>query len=141
LKKILARIKSDKSRIIEFLKFAMVGTSGVFVNMGVLYLLTRHASLSIEFASPIAIECSILSNFFINNFWTFRKRQTKVTFGRRIFRYHLVTGLAGIVNYLLLLLLVRVFHMHDLVANLIGIAVGTLINFFLNSLWTWKRTI
>jgi dolichol-phosphate mannosyltransferase len=125
-------------KVEEFLKFAIVGGSGVFVNMGCFFILTRYAGLNIEFASPIAIEISILSNFLLNNIWTFRKRNTKVGLASRIFRYHLVTGLAGIVNYGILLLLAKVFGVHDLIANLIGIIVGTFINFFLNSLWTWR---
>jgi dolichol-phosphate mannosyltransferase len=122
----------------EFLKFAMVGGSGVIVNMGCFFILTRWVGLKIEIASPIAIEISILTNFLLNNIWTFRKRNTKVGLASRILRYHLVTGLAGLVNYGILLLLARVFGVHDLIANLIGIVVGTFINFFLNSLWTWR---
>jgi dolichol-phosphate mannosyltransferase len=139
MNKSLTRIVSERPRLVEFLKFAVVGASGVFVNMGILYLLTRSTTLSLEYASPIAIEASILTNFFINNSWTFKKRNTKVVFWQRVFRYHLVTGLAGIVNYLTLLLLVKMLDMHDMIANLIGIAIGTLINFFLNSLWTWQK--
>jgi dolichol-phosphate mannosyltransferase len=122
----------------EFLKFCVVGGSGVLVNMGLLYLLSRELDLRIEIASPIAIEVSILSNFLLNNLWTFRRRQTRVPVWNRLFRYHLVTGAAGLVNYLILLLLVRVFGMYDLLANLVGIAAGTLINFSLSSAWTWR---
>ena len=122
----------------EFLRFAVVGGSGVLVNMGCLFILTRYAGMRIEFASPVAIEISILTNFFLNNAWTFRKRDTQIGFGGRILRYHLVTAMAGVVNYLTLLLLANVFGMHDLIANLIGIILGTFINFFLNSLWTWR---
>ena len=125
-------------RFEEFMKFAVVGGSGVLVNMGCFFLLTRYAGLDIEIASPIAIEISILANFTFNNLWTFRKRKTRVPFLSRILRYHLVTGLAGIVNYFTLLLLANVFGVQDLIANLIGIVLGTLINFFLNSLWTWR---
>ncbi len=126
-------------RLEEFVKFALVGGSGVLVNMGCFFVLTRPVNLGIEVASPIAIEISILSNFFLNNLWTFRRRKTGVSLFSRILRYHIVTGLAGIVNYLTLLLLANVLGMHDLVANLCGIALGTLINFFLNSLWTWRE--
>ena len=132
------RFGIDPVKLEEFMKFAVVGGSGVFVNMGCFFLLTRYAGLDIEFASPIAIEVSILTNFSLNNLWTFKKRKTRVPFMSRILRYHLVTGLAGIVNYFTLLLLANVFGMPDLIANLIGIILGTLINFFLNSLWTWR---
>jgi dolichol-phosphate mannosyltransferase len=134
----MLRIGVQTEKLEEFLKFAVVGGSGVVVNMGSFFLLTRHAGLNLEYASPIAIEISILTNFFLNNIWTFRKRNTRVGLLSRIFRYHLVTGLAGLVNYGILLLLAKVFGIHDLVANLIGIIVGTFINFFLNSLWTWR---
>ena len=133
-----ARAGIAPGRVEEFIKFAVVGGSGVFVNMGCFYVLTRFAQMDIKFASPIAIELSILSNFFLNNLWTFRKRNTRVPFLMRLLRYHLVTGLAGLVNYLTLLLLANVVGIPDLIANLIGILLGTLINFFLNSLWTWR---
>jgi dolichol-phosphate mannosyltransferase len=129
-------IKPEKMK--EFMKFAVVGGSGVLVNMGCFYVFTRYAGIRIEFASPMAIEISILTNFFLNNAWTFRKRDTKIGFAGRILRYHLVTAVAGLVNYLTLLLLTHVAGLHDLVSNLIGIILGTFINFFLNSLWTWR---
>ena len=72
--------------------------------MGLLFVLTRYFSLRLEIASAIAIEVSILSNFFLNNLWTFKKRDTPVPFWTRLLRYHLVTGLAGVVNYLVLAL-------------------------------------
>lgn len=115
-----------------------MGGSGVLVNMGLLYILTRYFALRLEIASPIAIEVSILSNFTLNNLWTFRKRNTHVTFWNRLIRYHLVTGLAGAVNYLVLLLLVKQFGIHDMISNLVGILIGTIITYSLNSLWTWN---
>ena len=129
-------IKPEKMK--EFMKFAVVGGSGVLVNMGFFFIFTRYAGVRMEFASPMAIEISILTNFFLNNAWTFRKRDTRVGFTGRILRYHLVTAVAGLVNYLTLLLLAKVFGMHDMIGNLIGILLGTVINFFLNSLWTWR---
>lgn len=134
----MKRLKTDSKKLEEFIKFAIVGGSGVLVNMGLLFLLTRFLSARLEIASPIAIEASILSNFLLNNMWTFRKRQTPIPFWTRLFRYHLVAGLAGIVNYLVLLVLVKIFGLHDLVSNLIGILMATVINFTLNSLWTWS---
>ncbi len=135
---LMLRVGVQTEKLEEFLKFAIVGGSGVIVNMGFFFILTRYARLNIEYASPIAIEISILSNFLLNNVWTFRKRNTKVGLVSRVFRYHLVTGLAGLVNYGVLLLLAKVFGVNDLIANLIGIIIGTFINFFLNSLWTWR---
>ena len=135
---LLQKLGINPRKMKEFMKFGIVGGSGVFVNMGFFFIFTRYAGMRIEFASPLAMEISILTNFFLNNAWTFRKRDTRVGFGGRMLRYHLVTAVAGLVNYLTLLLLVNVIGMHDMLANLIGILLGTFINFFLNSMWTWR---
>ncbi|ACY13062.1 GtrA family protein [Haliangium ochraceum DSM 14365] len=71
----------------RFLKFAIVGASGVLVNLGCLALL-RALSVQINLASAIAIELSLLSNFAVNYLWTFRD----VSGGwlRQALRFHLV---------------------------------------------------
>ena len=56
-----------------FIKFCVTGTSGVFVNLGSFHLLTQFG-VHRYLASPIAIELSIISNFVINNYWTFADR-------------------------------------------------------------------
>jgi len=133
----LFRIRFQKSR--EFLKFCIVGTSGVFVNMGLLIILTRMFGLLLEYASPIAIELSIISNFLLNSIWTFRARIVKTSLLKRFFRFHIVALSAGIVNYIILLSLHYGLRLMDIIANLIGIAAATIVNYVLNSRWTWKK--
>jgi dolichol-phosphate mannosyltransferase len=133
----LFRIRFHKSK--EFFKFGIVGTTGVLVNMGLLLILTRLFGIVIEYASPIAIEISIVSNFVLNNLWTFRARTVETSLIKRLFRFHLVAFSAGLINYITLLSLHYGFGMIDIIANLIGIAAATLVNYILNSRWTWKR--
>jgi dolichol-phosphate mannosyltransferase len=122
----------------EFLKFALVGLSGVLVNLGGYLLLERRIGIPFALAAPLAIELSILSNFLLNNAWTFRTRQAAASFGGRLLRFHAVAGLAGLANYAVFLTLASVFGLYDVVANLVGIGAGVLLNYFLNSRWTWR---
>ena len=133
----LFRIRFRQSR--EFIQFCIVGGSGVVVNMGLYLLLTRGYGMALEIASPLAIECSILSNFTLNNLWTFRRRATTRSLARRLFLFHGIALLAGSANYLLFLAMVHTFHLWDIPAYLLGIACGTMINYVLNSWITWKR--
>jgi dolichol-phosphate mannosyltransferase len=135
----LFRIRFHKSK--EFFKFGVVGTTGVLVNMGLLLILTRLFGIVVEYASPIAIEISIISNFVLNNLWTFRARTVDTSLIKRLFRFHLVALSAGVINYITLLSLHYGFGMMDVVANLIGIAAATIVNYILNSRWTWKRVV
>ena len=117
----------------------MVGSSGVLVNLGIYILLTRHFEFPKELAPIIAIEASVLSNFFLNNFWTFRKRTTEVPLISRLFKFHLVVGASGILNYLTFFFLFKVILLNDLLANLAGISVAAVLNYLINSSWTWRN--
>lgn len=59
-----------------FLRFALVGASGTVVNLGV-FSAALHANLNKFVASPLAIEVSIIWNFLLNNYWTFKERRTR----------------------------------------------------------------
>ncbi|MGD0234775.1 MAG: glycosyltransferase family 2 protein [Syntrophorhabdales bacterium] len=134
----IAKIRFRQSE--EFMKYCVVGFSGIFVNLGVYVLLTRVFNVYGALASPIAIELSILSNFFMNDFWTFGKRRNGLPLHERLFRFHAVAGLAGILNYLTFLVSAYVFQLYDILSTFTGIIVATLLNYSLNSLWTWKKT-
>ncbi len=120
-----------------FFKFGIVGLSGIVVNEGLLALFTKAFLWPVGIAGALAIEISILSNFMLNNYWTWRTSREK-SFMIRLLRYHSVAIISGMVNYAILLLLSG-HGMEPLLANLFGIAVGTIINFFLNHYWTFAR--
>ena len=58
-----------------FLKFGIVGASGVVVNYGIAYL-GYIAGLSDILSLSIGVETAILNNFTWNDLWTFRHRRT-----------------------------------------------------------------
>ncbi|EQD53755.1 Dolichol-phosphate mannosyltransferase, partial [mine drainage metagenome] len=70
-------------------KFLAVGLTGVAVNEGLLFLLHTFTPLSLLLAGAISIESSILSNFFLNNVWTFRDRKLG-GWTRGVIKYNLV---------------------------------------------------
>lgn len=119
------------------LKFGIVGASGILVNEGILWLLAENNILPIYYASPIAIELSILNNFVLNDLWTFKKfRGTPIV--SRIVKYHLAVALGGVVNFIILLFLTYL-GIYYLLANLIGIFCGYLVNYLMSELVVWTR--
>ncbi|MCF7791466.1 MAG: glycosyltransferase family 2 protein [Victivallales bacterium] len=136
---LLNLIKLRFSHSEELIKFCFVGASGIIVNLGVYITLTRLFYVILEIASPIGIECSIITNFFLNNAWTFKKRKNRSHIIKKMLKFHIVAGIAGIINYSIVLSLVYIFGLYDLIAICIGIIIATLINYGLNSMWTWKH--
>ncbi len=121
-----------------FLKFCVVGASGVLVNVGLLWVLTAVVGLRYEISAIFAIEVSILSNFTFNELWTF-KRRTRGHFLKRMLKFNLGCAVGSIVNYAVLLALTRFVNLHYLLSDLVGIVCGTLWNYFMSTTWVWKR--
>ncbi len=150
-----------KSTATRFLKFGIVGASGVVVNLGVYVFLTRlmglgESLMSQNIAYGVSVEISILTNFLLNDLWTFRDRRGAATGMTRLWRFHLISLVGFAINWgvfagLNLLLaktggtmigdLVLFGHdfgnVDDLLAACIGIGAAMFWNFFGNLLWTW----
>ena len=122
----------------DFMKYSLVGVSGVFVNLGLYLFLTRYYEISELVAPLIAIESALISNFILNNFWTFGKRITQSRIRVKFVKFHIVSGFSALINYSAFLTLFLVFGLYDILANLIGIGLAAIVNYLINSNWTWK---
>jgi dolichol-phosphate mannosyltransferase len=123
-------------------KFGTVGVSGVIVNTGILYFFTEQCGLDYRISSLIAIELSIINNFIWNSLWTWadKKVTSKRTLSKRFVKFHLSSAFtAFIVNYGLLILLTELLHIPYQLSNLIGIAIGSLFNFFFSHFWVFRH--
>lgn len=136
------RLVTGESR--RFLKFCVVGASGIPVNLlfawlgsqvlfGSLALLWRNA-----LASLLGIVVSVFTNFVLDDVWTWGDRR-KGRFVGRMARFYLVSSLAcGIQWAVAVALSTLVLHLRLELAQLVGIALGTAANFLLNHLWTYR---
>ncbi|MDP6374954.1 MAG: glycosyltransferase family 2 protein [Pseudomonadales bacterium] len=121
-----------------FVKFALTGLSGVFVNLGCFHALFTtgvHRFL----ASAVAIEVSILSNFLINNYWTFRRRDVAGPIGVRGLKFNLVSLLTLGISFSTFVALDTLFPDNPPVWHqAAGIVPGAVVNYFANSYWTFR---
>ncbi len=124
----------------KIVSFGLVGLSGIFVNMGLLYVLTEYVGLYYLVSAAIAIEVSIISNFIWNDLWTFRSSRT-LKRARKIHRFasFQAVSLGGLViNMIVLYALTDIAGIYYLVANLIGIFAAFAWNYLINRHYTWK---
>jgi dolichol-phosphate mannosyltransferase len=118
----------------------MVGLSGVVVNEGLLMLLHGTAGAPLLFSSLLAIETSILTNFWLNHVWTWRMPLRTPGFLRRLLQYHASAVMAAFAgNVIVLMAAVELFGIDYRIANLTGIAVGMIINFAAGEVWIFRR--
>ncbi|HIK44480.1 MAG TPA: glycosyltransferase [Leptolyngbyaceae cyanobacterium M65_K2018_010] len=130
----------------RFIRFGVVGLSGVLVDMAVLYLLHSSLGLPLTRSKLIAAETAILNNFIWNDAWTF----ADISLGqrgwparlRRLLKFNGIC-LAGLVLNVLILNLIYNWVLGQrwpYLANLVAIALVTLWNFWLNLKLSWRVT-
>ncbi len=143
LGKISQRINFPVGR---FIRFGLVGLSGVFVDMTLLYLLSDPSTLAFPLTRSkiIAGEIAILNNFFWNDAWTFADVSTQQhEWGQRMKRFlkFNIICLAGLVlNVLILNIVFNFIIQNRYIANLIAIALATVWNFWVNLKLSWRVT-
>lgn len=123
-------------------KFGIVGISGIFVNLGILFVLVEFLHLNKDLASPLAIEFSVLNNFIWNDLWTFGTVENQKVSSRwhRLAAFNMVSIGGAVINYAIFLMLTAWFAVYYLAAQLLGILIAFVWNFFVNRRLTWTRT-
>ncbi|MFO8009172.1 MAG: glycosyltransferase family 2 protein [Dehalococcoidia bacterium] len=136
----LYRLIRSENETERFIKFCLVGASGVLVNEGIYWLLTRPGGLKDLVAVIISIEAAIVSNFILNDIWTFRDRRTggpgSASF--RAIKFNLICGAGAVINFGVFYGLTRGLSLFDMLALLFGIVVAMSFNFILNKWLTWQ---
>lgn len=142
----LIRLRLSTLPIDRFARFAVVGFSGVIVDMGLLFLLSDPAMLGwgLTRSKLLAAETAIINNFLWNDHWTFsdlsRNQRSFAQRMRRFAKFQLIC-LAGLaLNTLLLKLEFNELGMNRYLANLIAIGAVTGWNFWLNLKLSWRVT-
>lgn len=125
----------------RMIKFTLVGLTGIFVNLGALYYLVEKSKIfaeilglggryvALNIAALMAFEASVLSNFILNDIWTFRDLRKNVSLKRRLVGFHIASYFGGVVQLGTYAVLVAL-GVYYLLANLIGIVLGYIVRFF-----------
>lgn len=121
-------------------QFVAVGFVGATVDNLTLFTLVEFTVLGPVLAKLIAWELGIVVIFAINERWTFSDYggDGARALGYRFLRSNAVRVGGFLVTLTVLAALVYGFGVWYLAANVIGIAVGFVVNYTLESLYTWK---
>ena len=131
----LLRLVKDSPEDRRFYYFAMVGLSGVFVNMFIYYILTR-LHWEVKIAAFISASIAMLCNFILNDKITWANVSSNSIWTRG--SKYIITSVIGIgINIMVLHVFYYQLHLNHLLSNLIGISCAVLWNYSINNLWTW----
>jgi mannosyltransferase len=122
----------------QFIKFLAVGGSGAAINMAVFWLTLHAFGIHYMVASTIAFLCAVTSNYYWNRVWTFNAGGREGA-GVQYVQFFTVAIVALGVNLAALNALVTQFKLDAMLAQLLGIAAGTLVNFVGSKLWVFAE--
>ena len=134
----------DKSfgRIIptRFALFGTVGAMGVLVHMAILYALLVFTGASFTWGQTAATFGAMTFNFWLNNFLTYRDRRLK-TAGKVFWGWASFIAACSIGAFANVAVATTLHErgLYEMLAALVGIAIGSVWNYALSSRFVWGR--
>jgi putative flippase GtrA len=128
--------------VLKFLKFGVVGASGMAVHGGLLFLLKEVVNLNPFVANTIGFIAAASSNYFLNRIWTFRSKEKQV--GVEYVKFIIVSVIGLGINtgslWLLNTLLPQwAADWRFYILWVVAVGITTLWNFFGNLLFTFRN--
>ncbi len=155
----LLDLRFGKYFSIQFIKYGLIGLSGVFVNLFGQWLYNEFSGKFVTYDSnsklllpssavAFGFEISVLSNFILNNKFTFNDKAKKGIFPflAGLFKFNLVSLVGFLIQYSCWFFLFQLFTVYfpeffpqyiTYLANLVGILIATVSNYQLNKSFTW----
>ena len=129
--------------IFKFLKFGLVGVSGMVVHFGVLYLLRDIANINQFVANTIGFITAATTNYILNRIWTFKSQDKQV--GIEYLKFFLISLIGLGINNGTLWLGGRLLPSWSddwrfYILWIFAVGVTMLWNFFANYLYTFRKS-
>ncbi|KXX71584.1 GtrA family protein [Flammeovirga sp. SJP92] len=119
----------------KFLKFGVVGFSGLFVDFGTTYLVKEKLKGHKYLANSLGFIFAATSNYILNRNWTFESQDANI--GLQYIKFFGVSIIGLFFSNAIIWLLHERFKMNFYIAKIIAVGVVMIWNFFANLMFTF----
>jgi putative flippase GtrA len=116
--------------ILKFIKFGVVGATGVIVDFSTTYLCKEILKIQKYLANSIGFTVAASTNYILNRIWTFKSQDPNIALEYSEFLLISLVGLG--INNLILWIIHSKFKQNFYISKLFAIGVVTIWNFFAN---------
>lgn len=123
----------------QFIKFGIVGASGMLVSFAVFHLLL-HFQMDLKLAFSIGFILGGVNNYWWNRHWTFRSKGHPA---KELAQFITVSAVALVLGNIITWQLdnhLTAFHLRNSFIWLCATVGGVGVNFFANKYWTFRHT-
>jgi putative flippase GtrA len=120
---------------LKFIKFSIVGFSGVFVDFGITFLAKEYFRVQKYAANAMGFALAATTNYMMNRVWTFQSHNPNVMLE---FTRFFVIALIGLgINMLIVWAMNGKFKVNFYISKLMATLLVTLWNFLINAYYTF----
>ncbi len=121
--------------LLKFIKFSLVGFSGIFVDFGTTFLCKEIFKIQKYFANSLGFILAATSNYILNRLWTFHSTNPNVML--EFSRFFIIALIGLIINLLIIWAMSGKFKVNFYLSKLVATVVVTLWNFLINAYYTF----
>ena len=131
-------LKALYTRFDSFIRFCLVGASGLLVNSAALWLVTSVFGVYYLYSTAFATLASSAWNFVFTELWVFRADSQQSSWVRRVAPFFLLNFAALALRAPVIAGLTEGQHVHYLVTNLVSLALLTVARYLVARGWIWR---
>ena len=121
--------------VLKFIKFCMVGFSGVFVDFGITFICKEILKIQKYVSNAIGFSMAASTNYMLNRMWTFHSHNPHI--GLEFSRFFLIALIGLGINLLIIWTITGKFKVNFYVSKLIATILVTVWNFLINAYFTF----
>ncbi len=121
--------------LLKFIKFSLVGFSGVFVDFGTTFICKEILKIQKYVANTCGFTLAATTNYFMNRLWTFHSTNPNIM--QEFTRFFIIALIGLVMNLLIIWAMSGKFKVNFYVSKLIATLVVTLWNFLINAYYTF----
>lgn len=122
--------------LIRFIRFGIVGASGMVVDFGVTWLCKEKLKWNKYLSNSLGFILAATNNYLWNRLWTFQSESGEIA--REYFTFVVIAIIGLGLNNLILYLLHEKAHLNFYLSKLFAILCVTLWNFSMNYVFTFR---
>ncbi len=124
---------------IKFIRYALVGFTGVAVDFSITYIFKEYAKVSKYIANSLGFSTAVVTNYFLNRYWTFGVGNEDVFIQFGTFLGVSLVGL--LINNIIIYFLNEMLKVNFYISKVIAIVVVVFWNFFVNYYYTFRSAV
>jgi putative flippase GtrA len=134
-------VSAGKQALLRWLRFNLVGVIGIFLQLGLLFLLKNGLHLNYRIATAMAVESAVIHNFIWHErfTWVDRLRCSRGSSIARLVRFNSSNGAISLIGSLgLMEVAIRLAHVNYMTANAFSIGICSLLNFLVSDNYVFR---